>query len=175
DRVQMDGTIRANGGAGCTAGGGGGSVWIRSSTSLAGTGAIEVKGGDSACGDRAGGGGAVSVEYGTLEAGTTLLGNLRGQGGAATNVTGGAGTAYTRSAAQSYGELTVDNATVTGNRRTILPALGSGVAQSGSGGATLVTGRAKAIPAYFVGHWVEIRAAATGALKGAWRIASIGV
>ena len=130
-------------------------------------------GGTSTCGVEAGGGGAISVDYGTLEAGATLLGNLRGQGGAG-GVTGGAGTAYARSAAQTYGDLTVDNGTLTGNRRTILPALGSGTAQPGSGGATLATGRAKAIPPYFVGHWVEIRAAATGALKGTWRIASIG-
>jgi len=167
----VDGTIRANGESTCRSGAGG-SVWIRSNASLAGTGSIEVMGGTSTCGVEAGGGGAVAVEYGTLEAGATLLGNLRGQGGPG-GVAGGAGTAYARSAAQSYGELTVDNGTLTGNRRTILPALGSGIAQPGSGGATLVTGRAKAIPPYFVGHWVEIRAAATGALKGTWRIAAI--
>src|SRR5436190_729602 len=63
---------------------------------------------------------------------------------------------------------------VTGNKRTVLPSLGKGTAGSGSGGATLVTGRSKTIPAYFVGHWVEIRNAA-GILEGTWRIGSIGV
>src|SRR4029077_17549265 len=66
------------------------------------------------------------------------------------------------------------NGAVTGNKRTVLPSLGSGVAGSGSGGATLVTGRSKTIPAYFVGHWVEIRNG-SGVLEGTWRIASIGV
>ena len=42
-------------------------------------------------------------------------------------------------------------------------------------GATLVTGRSKVIPPYFVGHWVEVRDGATGALEGTWRVASIGV
>src|SRR6185369_5107341 len=40
NRVQVDGTIRANGESTCRSGAGG-SVWIRSSTSLAGTGSIE--------------------------------------------------------------------------------------------------------------------------------------
>ena len=56
----------------------------------------------------------------------------------------------------------------------MLPSLGMGVAQAGSGGAVLVTDRAKAIPAYFVGHWVEVRDGSTGALEGTWRVASIG-
>ncbi len=87
-----------------------------------------------------------------------------------THTTGGAGTVYVRGGGQSYGRLVVDNGTVTGNKRTVLPSLGSGTAGSGSGGATLVTGRSKVIPPYFVGHWVEIRNGA-GVLEGTWRIA----
>ncbi len=81
---------------------------------------------------------------------------------------------YVRGGGQSYGRLVVDNGTVTGNKRTVLPSLGSGTAGSGSGGATLATGRSKVILPYFVGHWVEVRNTA-GVLEGTWRIASIGV
>src|SRR5205085_8451342 len=45
-------------------------------------------------------------------------------------------------------------------------------AVTGSTGVTLVTDRTVNIPAYFVGHWVEISNAA-GAPKGTWRIASV--
>ena len=86
----------------------------------------------------------------------------------AVTLTGGAGTIFVRGGS-TYGDLTVDNGTVTGNKRTILPSLGKGVAGSGSGGATLSTGRSKVIPAYFVGHWVEVRNGA-GVLEGTWRI-----
>ena len=79
-----------------------------------------------------------------------------------------------RGGGQSYGKLIVNNGAVTGNKRTVLPSLGSGTAQAASAGAVLATGRSKAIAPYFVGHWVEVRDAATGTLKGTWRIASIG-
>ncbi|HSF39576.1 MAG TPA: hypothetical protein VLT87_07265, partial [Thermoanaerobaculia bacterium] len=173
ERVQVDGAIRANGETDTT-GGAGGSVWIRTSA-LAGSGTIEAKGGSSTscCSDGSGGGGAIAVDYGTLESGSTLLANLKAQGGT-TQTQGGAGTIHVKSGADSYGELIVDNTGVNGNRRTILPALGKGTAQVGSGGARLVTGRSKAIPAYFVGHWVEVRNGATGAVEGTWRIDSIG-
>jgi hypothetical protein len=49
------------------------------------------------------------------------------------------------------------------------------VADTGSGGVTLVTDPEEpeeAIPEYFKGHWVEIRAADT-TLKGTWRVESI--
>ncbi|HWM74347.1 MAG TPA: hypothetical protein VNQ53_11435, partial [Nocardioides sp.] len=173
DRVQMDGVIRANGESACR-GAAGGSVWIQTD-SLAGTGTIETKGGNDDCGSSgSGGGGAIAVDYGTLEPGATLLAKLSAQGGTSP-ATGGAGTVYVKSGADAYGDLTVDNGTVGGNRRTILPALGSGTAGSGSGGATLVTGRSKPIPAYFVGHWIEVRDGATGAVEGTWRVTSVGV
>lgn len=37
----------------------------------------------------------------------------------------------------------------------------------------LVTDRATANPAYFVGHWVEVYDSATGALKGSARLLSL--
>ncbi|HWM75638.1 MAG TPA: hypothetical protein VNQ53_17955, partial [Nocardioides sp.] len=172
DRVQLDGAVRANGQNECR-GGAGGSVWIQTGA-LAGTGAIEAKGGKASCGSSgAGGGGAIAVDYGTLEPGATLLANLNAQGDTGP-VTGGAGTVYVKSGADAHGELIVDNGAVTGNRRTILPSLGKGTAQPGSFGATLATGRSKAVPAYFAGHWVEVRSGAAGAVRGIWRIAAIG-
>jgi len=174
ERAQIDGTIRSNGGPGCR-GGAGGSVWVRTGA-LSGAGTIEVKGGGSTCnnGDYTGGGGAIAVEYTSLETGSTLLNQLKAQGGTATNP-GGAGTVYVKGgAASAYGHLIVDNAALTGRRRTVLPPLGKGTALAGSAGTVLATGRAKAIPAYFVGHWVEIRNGSTGLLEGTWRVASIG-
>ena len=74
------------------------------------------------------------------------------------------------SSSSVYGDLTIDNASVVG-QSTVLPSLGSGVAQSGSHDAVLVTDRTS-IAAYFVGHWVEVSTAG-GVLKGTWRIASL--
>ncbi|MFI5168176.1 MAG: hypothetical protein ACHQQS_16335 [Thermoanaerobaculales bacterium] len=91
--------------------------------------------------------------------------------GGSAGVKGGAGTVYLKGPSSTYGDLIVDNGGVDG-QGTELPSLGSGVAQAGSGGAALVTDRAVVIPAYFVGHWVEVSTSA-GTLKGTWRIASI--
>ncbi|MFL6203112.1 MAG: carboxypeptidase regulatory-like domain-containing protein, partial [Thermoanaerobaculia bacterium] len=170
DRAQVDGVIRANGSSACR-GSAGGSVWLKTAA-LAGVGSIEAKGGATTCNERSGGGGAIAVDYGQLDAGSTLLDHLGAQGGGLGN-TGGAGTVYMRAGGQGNGQLIIDNGTVPGNKRTILPSLGKGTAGAGSGGATLATGRSKTIPAYFVGHWVEVRSAATGALEGTWRVASI--
>jgi hypothetical protein len=170
-RVQVDGAIRANGGAGCTAGGAGGSVWIRSSSSLSGTGTIEAKGGDSACGDRSGGGGAISLDYTSLDPVSTLLDHLNAQGGAI-GVTGGAGTIFLHGPSAILGSLTVDNKTVTGSKRTVLPSLGRGIVQTGSTGGTVLTGRDANVPAYFIGSWLEVEGQ-DRFVKGVWRIASI--
>jgi hypothetical protein len=172
NRVQVDGAIRANGQSSNRAAAGG-SVWI-TTQELAGIGTIETKGGNATQSQEgSGGGGAIAVEYSSLSAASTLLDHLQAYGGAS-GVTGGAGTVYVRGGTATYGQLTVDNGTVTGHRRTILPALGKGAAGPGSGGATLATGRSAPIPPYFVGHWVEIRSGQTDQLKGTWRIASIG-
>ena len=171
ERVQIDGALRANGQNGCEAAAGG-SVWVQTGV-LAGAGVIESKGGDvnyPAC-ESSGGGGAVAVEYASMEPASTLLDNLRVQGGA-TGVTGGAGTVYLRGPGANLGALVVDNLTVTGNRRTILPALGRGVVQPGSSGGTVLTGRDTPVPAYFAGSWVEVEGP-DRFVKGIWRIASI--
>ncbi len=89
----------------------------------------------------------------------TVLDNLRTWGGSH-QAEGGAGTIYLESATSSFGDLLVDNNGVIGET-TELPALGSGVAQAGSSGALLVTDRRVDIPAYLVGHRVQISAGGT--------------
>jgi|GEM_PF-5747628 len=169
DRVQVDGVIRANG-EWKSSGGSGGSIWIRTS-SLAGTGSVEALGNRanySSYGE--GGGGAIAIEYSSVDPETTLLGGLHA-GTGTYGVPGGAGSVYTFGPDSTYGDLVVDNHGAAGVTR--LPALGAGIAQPGSAGGTLVADRQTPIPAYFVGHWVEVADGATGALKGAARIASI--
>ena len=83
-------------------------------------------------------------------------GGADGEQRARTNRFGGAGTIYLKGSTSTYGDLTVDNGGKTG-QATELPSLGSGIAQAGTTGATLVTDRAVNIPAYFAGNWVEIR------------------
>ena len=123
----------------------GGSVWMTTGA-LAGVGVIEARGGNAtSCCAGSGGGGAIAIEYGSLEPGSTVLDPLTAQGGS-TNRTGGAGTVYLHGPGATYGELVVDNKTVAGNRRTVLPSLGTGVAQAGSGGAVLVTDRCEVDP-----------------------------
>ena len=171
--LSNDGAIRANGNAYETfnnIGGAGGSVWINAGT-LAGSGTVEVNGGDTGSWGT-GGGGAISITY--ANATGTILSNLFAKPGirSSRNEFGGAGSIYLKGPSTTYGELTVNNAGIFG-QTTILPSLGKGTAQPGSGGATLVTDSANTIPAYFAGHWVEITDAASGALKGTWRIATI--
>ncbi|MCP4657244.1 MAG: hypothetical protein GY856_17685, partial [bacterium] len=110
----------------------------------------------------------IAVEYGSSSG--TVLDNLTAYGGSH-DLEGGAGTVYLRGPAAVYGDLVVDNGTVAGEQ-TVLPALGHGRAQTGSGGAVLVTDRSESIPEYFVGHWVEI-SDADGTLEGTWRIAAV--
>jgi hypothetical protein len=65
----------------------------------------------------------------------------------------------------------VDNNGVTG-QTTELPALGSGVAMTGSIGSLLVTDRTINIPAYFVGHWLRLSSSG-GTLKGVYRVTAV--
>jgi len=167
-----DGAIRANGANanGCCEGSAGGSIWIRA-TSVSGIGTVEAQGGNW---DRTGGGGAIAIEY--TNAGGTILNNLSAWAGGSVNASGGqyggAGSVYVKSATSTYGSLTINNNNHPNSQITELPSLGNGIAQSGSGGATLVTDRATNIPAYFGAHWVEIRDA-SGAFKGVWRVSAI--
>jgi hypothetical protein len=166
--VANDGTILANGcGTALTGGTGdgcaGGSIWIVA-PSVGGTGSIEAKGGGGLSGN--GGGGAISIAYGAATG--TLLANVRAFGGADSGSLAGAGTIYLKPDSGTFGSLTVFNNGRGGT--TELPSFGFGSAQSGSGGAVLITDRAVNIPTYFVNHWVEIRDGTTNALKGIWRI-----
>ena len=165
--------IRANGEGSTgyyTRGGAGGSVWITVEGSVSGNGSITANGGASENGAQgSGGGGAIAIEYGTT-LDPALEANLRALGGSRDRE-GGAGSIYLKGPASVYGDLVLDNGSVVGGS-TVLPSIGTGAALAGSGGATLVTDRATDIPAYFVGHWIEIRNPA-GALKGTWRIAEV--
>ncbi|HSL84805.1 MAG TPA: Ig-like domain-containing protein, partial [Thermoanaerobaculia bacterium] len=167
-RLQVDGAIRANG-QDSGRGGAGGSVWVTTSA-VAGAGTIEARGGNACCGNGAGGGGAVTIMYGATGATSAVLGNATAAS-ASTNRVGGPGSVYLFGPNSAFGDLRLENAGVEG--RTRLPALGAGVAEAGSGGAVLVTDRAEPIPAYLVGHWVEVVNGSDGSLRGLARIASV--
>jgi len=163
--VVVNGSIRANGGGWNDRGGAGGSVWITTGK-ISGGGAVEAIGGTSCWGS--GAGGAISIEYteGTLPIRRAYAGDSY-----CYNNEGGAGSIYTRGPGATYGDLTVDNAGYNA-QWTMLPSLGSGVAQGASTGATLATDRTTDVPLYFAGHWVEITSAA-GVVKGTWRIKTV--
>jgi hypothetical protein len=169
--VVLDGTIRADGVSadGQSRGGAGGSVWI-SAAAMSGTGSVSANGSHANYGS--GAGGSIAIEY---SSGTSVPWSVTARSATSNNggFVGGAGTIYGRGPLATYGDLTVDNGGLTG-QPTNLPALGSGVALTGSGGATLVTDRTASIPAYFAGNWIELRTAG-GTLKGTWRIDSIDV
>jgi hypothetical protein len=168
--VVVDGAIRANGDTGgANRTGAGGTVWV-TAASVGGAGSIEARGGDNAYWGM-GGGGAIAVEY-TASSGT-VLGNLVARTGSPSTAGryGGAGTVYLKGPSAVFGTMTVDNGGKSG-QATVLPSLGSGTAQAGTTGATLVTDSAANIPAYFAGNWLEIRDSTGTTLKGTWRIST---
>jgi hypothetical protein len=170
--LVIDGVIHASGGDTTWGGNGaGGSIWM-SAGNLRGVGVVEARGGDAGS-HAGGGGGAVAVQFGAVEG--DILSRIASRGGTSWNSPatskGGAGTMYVKGPSSTFGDLSVDNGGIDG-QSTVLPALGNGMAQSGSTGATLITDRAVTIPAYFAGHWVEV-SDASGALKGTWRIATV--
>ncbi|HVR41771.1 MAG TPA: Ig-like domain-containing protein, partial [Thermoanaerobaculia bacterium] len=174
--VSVDGAIRANGiGTNIPTdgrSGGGGSVWI-TAQKISGAGSIEARAGDAY--HEAGGGGAISIAY--TDASSRVPATLT-RGGTTMRTdpgiifVGGTGSVFIKGPSSAYGDLFIDNAGFN-SFQTELPSLGSGTAQPGSGGITLVTNRPANIPDYFKGHWVEIRNGST--LKGTWRIATINV
>ncbi|MFL6247288.1 MAG: Ig-like domain-containing protein [Thermoanaerobaculia bacterium] len=163
--VQLDGTIAAVGEL-LNRGGAGGSIWI-TAWKISGSGTIDVRGG---AGVPTGGGGAIAIEYTDP---TSVVPSWQHASGANADATrrGGAGSTYIRGPLSTFGDLIVDNGTASSNMFTELPSLGNGIAQSGTGGATLITNRAADVPAYFIGHWVEITRG--GTLVGTWRIVSV--
>src|SRR5439155_1479736 len=65
---------------------------------------------------------------------------------------GGAGSIVLKGPGATFGDLTINNnAHGTSSQATELPSLGSGTAQAGSSGVTLVTNRATNIPLHFIG------------------------
>ncbi|MFA5991389.1 MAG: PA14 domain-containing protein [Candidatus Doudnabacteria bacterium] len=109
--TTMSGTISANGinssntcwypGAGS-----GGTVYLTTNT-ISGAGTIRSNGGYGTTGSGSGGGGRVAVKYTTDNSTITL--NAFGGNGINSSSNGGAGTIYKKSAAQTYGDLTLDN------------------------------------------------------------------
>ncbi|HTM68617.1 MAG TPA: fibronectin type III domain-containing protein [Candidatus Binatia bacterium] len=101
-----NGTISADGVAGDNSddgGGAGGAVWIDAGT-LAGTGVIHARGGANAGSGGGGGGGRIAIFYGS-GAPTAYTTQANSQG----TRPGGAGTIYFKSAAQTNGDLILDN------------------------------------------------------------------
>jgi hypothetical protein len=166
--LQGTASIRADGGSNDGyAAGAGGSIWVTADEVL-GTGVIEARGGPST-NYGTGGGGAIAVEYGSALSATVEAG-LSAATTAGSSRLGGAGTIFIRGPTSAHGDLLVDNAGLSGGR-TILPALGSGIAQPGSGGARIVTDRAS-LPAYVKGRWVRITDSG-GVERGRWRVETV--
>ena len=117
--LTLDGAITCNGGAGTGCfdgqggGGSGGSVWINAGV-LEGGGSITANGGagDSTFhgGGGGGGGGRIAVYYDTD--GSTIA--MQAFGGYSVIQYGGAGTVFTKAAADSYGDLKIDNKGISG-------------------------------------------------------------
>ena len=174
--ASVDGTIRANGGAQSTFGGGaGGSVWISTTGRFAGSGSIEARGGESNSGsnDRgAGGGGAIAIEYDTKSG--TLFDNaaqMSARGGTIANgATGGAGTIFLRGTKSTYGDLTIDAKGVA-NGTTELPSFGSASVTSIPTAKTALLDSLY-IPPFFAGHYLQVTAP-DNSVRGTWRIATV--
>jgi hypothetical protein len=109
--LQLDGVIVADGISPSWSGGGGagGSIQISAGT-LAGGGSISAQGGSSADGGGGGGGGGRIALYFTQN---TFGGAISAAGGLGFQ-NGGAGTIYTKLAANTYGQVLVDNGTNAG-------------------------------------------------------------
>ncbi|MCC6132300.1 MAG: hypothetical protein IT186_20450 [Acidobacteria bacterium] len=164
--LRVDGAITAHGGA---PGGAGGSIQIRTGA-LSGIGEVGALGQDSEAGS--GAGGAISIVYSSEADGILERVNARAGGGSVSSHFGGAGTVFLFGPASTYGELIVDNWDVQPAEKTVLPGLGGGLAQAGSGGAIVETGRPET-PFFFVNHWVEVKDPG-GVSKGLHRVISTG-
>ena len=166
---QLDGHIVARGQTRSDGrGGAGGSIWI-TTAKIGGTGSIDARGGGGREGS--GGGGAIAVEYTDASSSVPPWTHNTGEAYYDINRHGGAGSTYIKRAGSKYGDLYVDNDGAKYGNWTELPSFGSGTALNGSAGTTLVTDRGANIPAYFIGHWVEITRG--GTLVGTWRIADV--
>jgi len=108
--TTIAGTISSNGGTGTNnaGGGSGGSVYITTGT-LDGAGTITSNGGTGEDSYAGGGAGGRIVMYYTTDNSSVTYEAYGGLAGSSTARMGGAGTIYTKSAAQSNGGLTIDN------------------------------------------------------------------
>ena len=111
--LTVDGTLSANGADAphyTSGGGSGGSIWVNAGT-LAGTGAINAKGGASSANTGGGGGGRIGLYYDA----SSFTGSISAPGGAANaSAPGGAGTIFTKPNSENNGQVLIDNAGQTG-------------------------------------------------------------
>lgn len=152
--------------------GAGGSIWIEVLGELSGDGVASAGGGSFTATNSIGaaGGGAIAVEFGSSSG--TLLEHFSASGGVGQVFDAAPGSVFLRGPGATFGDLIVDGAGARQVTSTVLTGLGFGRAAEGSGGAVLVVDR-EPPPAYFVGHWVEIRDGTSDEVEGVWRIASI--
>jgi hypothetical protein len=127
--VVLDGALLADGEAGSSGGGAGGSVLIHAGT-LSGAGRIQANGSAGSNASSGGGsGGRVALYAASVDAG--LLGRTTAAGAktASTDATrwGAAGTIYVQRDADAFGELIVDNEGTASTQLTELPAVWRGV------------------------------------------------
>ncbi|MQY65434.1 MAG: hypothetical protein GH147_02985, partial [Clostridia bacterium] len=105
--LTINGIIKANGGSNVATrnyyggGGSGGSIYIVTNV-LAGNGCIKANGGD---GTNGGAGGRIAIYYTT----DSYTGTISAYGGTGYYKCGGAGTIFTKSSSQAYGDLLIDN------------------------------------------------------------------
>jgi len=163
--LTLEGVIRANGVNSGGRSGAGGSVWLSGGKIIAG-GSIEVRGGEGYY--EKGGGGAVAIEY--TDAASVLPTVLLRGGTTGTYYAGGAGSLYVKGPSSTYGDITFDSAGLAPDF-TELPSLGSGNVTAVNG-AAITLDRGANVPAYFEGHYVEIKTAA-GTVKGLWRVGPV--
>lgn len=137
--LLLNGKISADGEAGLSEGGGGGSggsIWLTVGT-LAGSGTISANGGmgngTGLWGGGGGGGGRIAVEHGT----SLFFGTITSCGGSGSAV-GGAGTIYTKATLQPWGQVLVDNGGRAGTNTTLGTSSPGTVDLTVQGGAVLV-------------------------------------
>ncbi|MCK5592452.1 MAG: hypothetical protein KAI72_10900, partial [Candidatus Pacebacteria bacterium] len=109
--TTINGNISANGQGGINdygGGGSGGAVWIDTGT-LSGAGMVITNGGNGYNTNEGGGGGGRIAVYYTIDSSTVSYQAYGGLEGTLTTRMGGAGTIYKKSAAQTNGDLTIDN------------------------------------------------------------------
>ncbi|MCK5591548.1 MAG: hypothetical protein KAI72_06300, partial [Candidatus Pacebacteria bacterium] len=105
--IYSDGGDYTNDSLGGQGGGSGGSIYISTET-LFGAGTIFANGGNGGSGAGGGGGGRIAVYY-TTDSSTVSYQAYGGKNSTATSRMGGAGTIYKKAAAQTNGDLIIDN------------------------------------------------------------------